>query len=80
MLINNYLIVSNICQVEIYVECTLELPHQGNSNEYNQHMIIIWKIKKISLNTHFLLPDLASGLTLNELPISQTNFHGPKEV
>ena len=61
---------------------SLELPHQGNSNEYTKHTIIIWKIKKkFPLIIHHLLPDLAPGLTLNgsNYP-SRTNFHGPKEV
>ena len=44
---------------------SLELPHQGNSNEYSQHTIIIWKIEKTSLNYIHLPPDLALWLTLS---------------
>ena len=44
---------------------SLELPHQGDSNEYTQHTIIVWKIKKISLNYRCLLPELVPWLTLS---------------
>ena len=37
---------------------SLELPHRGNSNEYTQHKIIVWKIQKISLNHRYLFPEL----------------------
>ena len=36
----------------------LELPHQGDSNEHTQHTTIVYKIKKISLNYRYLLPEL----------------------
>ena len=42
-----------------------ELPHWGNSNEYTQHIIIVCKIEKTSLNYRHLFPDLAPWLTLN---------------
>ena len=44
---------------------TLESPHRGDSNEYTQHTIIVYKIKKISLNYHHLLSDLEPWLTLS---------------
>ena len=48
--------------------CVLvESPHRSNSNDYTQHIIIVEKIEKISLNYHYLLPDLARGLTLSGL-------------
>ena len=37
---------------------SLESPHRGDSNEYTQHTIIVWKIEKISLNYCYLLPEL----------------------
>ena len=37
---------------------SLELPHQGNFNEYTQHTIIVLKIEKISLNYRYLFPEL----------------------
>ena len=37
---------------------SLELPHRGDSNEYTQHTIIVYKIEKISLNYRYLLPEL----------------------
>ena len=44
---------------------SLELPHQGNSNEYTQHTIIVLKIEKISLNYRYLFPELVPWLTLS---------------
>ena len=44
---------------------SLELPHWGNSNEYIQHTIVLKKIKKISLNYRYLLPELVPWLTLS---------------
>ena len=32
---------------------SLESPHRGNSNEYTQHTIIVYKIEKISLNYRY---------------------------
>ena len=43
----------------IYCVYSLESPHQGDSNEYTQHTIIMKQIEKISLNYRYLLPDLA---------------------
>ena len=37
---------------------SLESPRRGDSNEYTQHTIIVWKIEKISLNYRYLLPEL----------------------
>ena len=37
---------------------SLESPHPGDSNEYTQHTIIMYKIEKVSLNYPHLLPDL----------------------
>ena len=37
---------------------SLESPHRGDSNEYTQYTIIVWKIQKISLNYRYLLPEL----------------------
>ena len=47
---------------------SLELHHQGNSNEYTQHIIIVLKIEKISLNYRYcyLLPELVPRLTLSD--------------
>ena len=44
---------------------SLESPHQGDSNEYTQHTIIVQKIEKMSLNYRYLLPELVSWLTLS---------------
>ena len=30
----------------------------GDSNEYTQHTIIVWKIEKFSLSYRYLLPEL----------------------
>ena len=35
---------------------SLESLHQGDSNEYTQHTIIVWKSENISLNYRYLLP------------------------
>ena len=43
---------------------SLESPHRGDSNEYTQHTIIVWKIEKISLSYRYLLPDLVVWLNL----------------
>ena len=61
---------------------SLELPHWGNSNEYTQHTIIRKKIKKLSLNYSPFVscPSPRINPQWLELPISRTNFHGPKEV
>ena len=60
---------------------TLESPHWGNSNEYTQHTITVenWKdFTKLSLFASW------NGAMINpqwlELPMSRTNFHGPKDV
>ena len=49
-----------ICYYEI-VCCvySLESPHQGDSNEYTQHTIILLKIENISINYRHLRLDLA---------------------
>ena len=44
---------------------SLESPHRGDSNEYIQHTIIVYKIEKISLNRRYLLPELVPWLTLS---------------
>ena len=44
---------------------SLESPHRGDSNEYTQHTIIVYKIEKISLNYRYLLPELVPWLTLS---------------
>ena len=44
---------------------SLESPHRGDSNEYTQHTIIVYKIEKISLNYRYLLPELVPRLTLS---------------
>ena len=41
----------------LYVVCTHL--NRGDSNEYTQNTIIVWKIENISLNYCHLLPDLA---------------------
>ena len=61
---------------------SLESPHRGDSNEYTQHTIIVYKIEKdfpkLSLFASW------TGAMINhqwlELPMSRTNFHGPKDV
>ena len=42
----------------MYVVYSLELPHQGDSNEYTQHTIILY-IEKISVYYSHLPPDFA---------------------
>ena len=68
--------------MKLYVVDSLELPHQGDSNEYTRHTIIIWKIKKISLNYSPLAswPSARINPQWLELSVSRTNFHGSKEV
>ena len=44
---------------------SLESPHRGDSNEYTQHTIIVYKIEKISLNYRYLLPELVPWLTVS---------------
>ena len=44
---------------------SLKSPHRGDSDEYTQHTIILWKIEKTYLNYPRLPPDLAVGLTLS---------------
>ena len=44
---------------------SLESPHRGDSNEYIQHIIIVYKIEKISLSYRHRLPDLKQWLTLS---------------
>ena len=61
---------------------SLESPHRGDSNEYPQYNIIVKKLEKMFQNyRHFAS---LSGVMINlqwlELPISRTNFHGPKDV
>ena len=43
---------------------SLESPHQGDSNAYTQHPIVMKKVKK-SLNYRYLLRDLAPSLSLS---------------
>ena len=45
--------------------CPLESPRRGDSNEYTQHIIIVQRIEKISLNHRNLPSDLALRLTLS---------------
>ena len=45
---------------------SLESPHRGDSNEYTQHTIIVYKIEKISLNYRYLLLELVPCLTLSD--------------
>ena len=68
---------------------SLESPCRGDSNKYSQHTIFVYKNKKkkISIKYLHLLSDLAPWIILSgsnpqwlELPISQTNFQGPKHV
>ena len=64
---------------------SLELPHQSSSNEYTQHTIIVKKIKKKKkkipeLSPFSSWPSVMINPQLLELPISRTNFHGPKDV
>ena len=51
----------------------IRIAHQGDSNEYTQHTIIVTEIKK-SLNYRYLLPDLAPWLTL-----SSSNYPFPEQ-
>ena len=57
----------NVCCVY-----SLESPHRGDSDEYTQDTIILYKVKKTSLNIPICL--------LTYLSDSRPNFHGPKEV
>ena len=61
---NKYLGKFSNSIMKLYVVYSLELPHQGDSNEYTQHTIIMKELKK-SLYYCYLLPDLAPGLTLS---------------
>ena len=57
-----------IMKLYVVIVCcvySLESPHRGDSNEYSQHTITVYKIEKHSLNYRHLLPDLASWLTLS---------------
>ena len=38
---NKYLGSFSYSIMKLYVVCTIELPHWGNSNEYTQHTIIV---------------------------------------
>ena len=42
----------------IFCVYSLESPHRGDSNEYTQHTITVYKIEKISLNYRYLFPEL----------------------
>ena len=55
---NKYLGKFSYFIMKLYVMYSLESPHQGNSNEYTQHTIIVKEMKKKSLNYRYLLPDL----------------------
>ena len=55
---NKYLGIFCYFIIELYVVYSLELPHQSNSNECNQHTTIVKKIEKISLNYRYLLSEL----------------------
>ena len=61
---------------------SLESPHQGDSNEYTQHTIIVKKMKKKS--PEVIAVCFLDGFMINpqwlELPMSRINFHGPKDV
>ena len=68
---------------------SIESPHRGDSNEYTQYTIIVWKIQKISLNYRYLLPELVPWLpsvarttdVSNEFPWSQRcSSHGGSTV
>ena len=48
-----------------YCVCSLESPHQCNSNEYTRYTITGYKIERISLNHRYLLPGLAAWLILS---------------
>ena len=60
---------------------SLESPHRGDSNEYTQHTIIVQKIEDFPKLSLFAS---STGVMINpqwlELPMSRTNFHGPKDV
>ena len=43
---------------------SLESPRRGDSNEYTQHTIVVYKIEKIFQNYRYLLPELMPWLTL----------------
>ena len=51
--------------MELYVVYSLEPLHQGDSNEYTEHTIIVLKIEKISLNYRYLFPELVPWVTLS---------------
>ena len=71
-----YFIIEIICCVY-----SLESPHQGNSNEYTQHTIIVKEIKntpKLSLFASW--PGTMINPQWIELSMSRTIFYGPKNV
>ena len=53
----------------------ISIPNRGDFNEYAQHMIILQRIKKASLNYSHLPPELALWLTLSgsKYPVSLRN-------
>ena len=74
---STFFCLANVCCVH-----SLEWPWWGDSNEYTQHTFIIKNTEKISHNyRHY-----ASGYGTNsnppwlKIPLSWTNFHGPKGV
>ena len=74
----NFLILSWIlCYVY-----SLESPHQGDSNEYTQHTIIVEKIKKKyrKLSIFASRPGTMINPQWLELPMSRTIFCGPRDV
>ena len=75
------------CDSNVYTQHTvvccvysLESPHRCDSNEYTQHTIIEQNMEKKSLNYRVLLSDTIMNPHWLELPMSRTNFHGPKGV
>ena len=60
---------------------SLESPRRGDSNEYIQQAIIVQKSNKITKLSPFApWTDVMINPQWFELPISLTNFHGPKRV
>ena len=61
---------------------SLESPHRGDSNEYTQHTIIFFEDRKHfhKLSSFASWPGAMIKSHWLQLPISRTNFHGPKDV
>ena len=79
---NKYLGKFSYFIMKLYVMYSLESPHQGNSNEYTQHTIIVKEMKKKipKLSLFASWSDTIINPQWLELPMSRKIFCGPKDV